>query len=64
MEELYSVGIDIGTSRPMACAACHGGPGTLKSSAEVNSACGKSPLSCDFTGVRPPHCGAPVEVPL
>lgn len=58
-EQLLSVGIDIGTSLPQTGQPVRGPHMDFASSAEVNSACGKSALCSDFTGLRPPRFAGP-----
>ena len=58
-EQLLSVGIDIGTSSPQTGTPVRGPRKIFASSAEVNSACGKSPLRSDFTGSCPPRFAGP-----
>lgn len=54
-ETLLSVGIDTGAASPQTGQPVWGPHVMFASSAEVNSACGKSPRCVDFTGMRPPR---------
>ncbi len=61
-EQLLSVGIDIGSSAPRDGSHPAGTPQDLKSSAEVNSACGNA---CGILRLTPSRFAGPmiVEVP-